>query len=136
MKKTITAVLVILMLTALCSFALAQESKESTMGKSMMQGPETSGQAMMTGDKKMMGPYAMCRMMCSMMAGKAMIATGDGGVIVLMGNKLSKYDNDLSLVKEVEIKMDTEGMQKMMGDMMEKCPMKSASDEKETAKAN
>lgn len=33
-----------------------------------------------------------------------MIATSDGGVVVLAGGKLSKYDGLLNLVKEVEIK--------------------------------
>ncbi len=35
-----------------------------------------------------------------------MVYTGDGGVIILMGNKLQKYDKDLKLVKEVELKME------------------------------
>lgn len=33
-----------------------------------------------------------------------MIATSDGGVIVLSGPKLAKYDKDLNLIKEVELK--------------------------------
>lgn len=131
MRKAVTAVLIVLMLTVLCSFALAQESKESMMGKGMMQGPGMSGQAMMD-DTKMSGSDAMCKLMCSMMSDKSMAVTEDGGVIVLMGNKLSKYDKDLNLVKETEIKIDTAGMQKMVGDMMEKCPVKSAADEKDT----
>ncbi len=34
----------------------------------------------------------------------SMIATSDGGVLVLNGGKLAKYDAQLNLVKEVEIK--------------------------------
>ena len=34
----------------------------------------------------------------------AVVATSDGGVVVLTGGKLAKYDNSLNLVKEVEIK--------------------------------
>jgi hypothetical protein len=41
----------------------------------------------------------------------------------MIGNRLLKYDKDLNLQKEVEIKIDTEGMQKMMMQMKEKCPM-------------
>ena len=52
-----------------------------------------------------------------------MVATSDGGVIVLTGNKLTKYDKDLNVVKEVEIKMDLESMHKQMMDMMQNCPM-------------
>lgn len=49
-------------------------------------------------------------MMCPMMGGKSsMIASADGGVIVLMGNKLMKYDANLDLVKEVELKMPMMG---------------------------
>lgn len=38
-----------------------------------------------------------------------MVATQDGGVIVMAGNKLLKYDKDLKLVKEVYVKTDMEG---------------------------
>ena len=34
----------------------------------------------------------------------SMVATPDGGVIVLSGPRLTKYDKDLNLVKEVELK--------------------------------
>ena len=67
-------------------------------------------------DKPMMGK--------GMIMGKSgMVATQDGGVIVMVSNKLYKYDKDLNLVKEAEVKMDMEGMQKMMMEMKEKCPM-------------
>ncbi|HOE68528.1 MAG TPA: hypothetical protein PLH16_02575 [Candidatus Omnitrophota bacterium] len=36
-------------------------------------------------------------------AGSSMVAAQDGGVIVLSGEKLFKYDNALNLVKEVEL---------------------------------
>jgi len=51
-------------------------------------------------------------MMMKRMMEKSIIATSDGGVIVLAGNKLIKYDKDLNVVKEVEIKNEMEGMQK------------------------
>jgi len=57
---------------------------------------------------------------------KQMVATNDGGLIVLSGNKLLKYDKDLNLVKEVEIKTDfefkpdAESMQKIIEKMKEK----------------
>ncbi len=55
----------------------------------------------------MAGKGMMCAMCgnCPMMGKASMIATDDGGVIVLSGNKLMKYDGDLNLVKEVDIKM-------------------------------
>ena len=39
-----------------------------------------------------------------MMQHASMVATPDGGVIVLSGPRLAKYDKDLNLVKEVELK--------------------------------
>jgi len=39
---------------------------------------------------------------------KQMVATNDGGVILLLGNKLIKYDKDLNLVKEAEVKAGDE----------------------------
>ena len=101
MRRVLNVVLTGLFVTMFCSLALAQEKKESMMGKGMMQGG----------------------MMCEeSMMGKSLVATSDGGVIVLIGNKLQKYDKNLVLQKEAEIKMDTAGMQKMM-QMMGKCPM-------------
>jgi outer membrane lipoprotein-sorting protein len=54
---------------------------------------------------------------------KSLVATNDGGVIVLAGNTLTKYDKDLNLLKEVEVKMDMARMQKEMKEMMKNCPM-------------
>ena len=49
----------------------------------------------MKGDKKMgMGMHQQ----------PVMTATSDGGVVVFMGGKLSKYDASLTLVKEIELK--------------------------------
>lgn len=61
-------------------------------------------------------------MMKGMLSGQ-MVASGDGGVIVMMGNKLLKYDKDLVLKREMEIKVDMEEMQKMMMHRQEDCPM-------------
>ena len=41
-----------------------------------------------------------------------MVATKDGGVVVMVGNKLFKYDRNLNLVKETEIKIDFMAMKK------------------------
>jgi len=60
--------------------------------------------------------------MHSMGRDRSLVATQDGGVVVLAGNKLLKYNQDLVLQKEVEIKSDMEGMRKKF---MEKCPMKN-----------
>jgi len=80
-------------------------------------------QGMMMGKEKMMGMCPMHGMMMGSMMAKSMVATGDGGIVVMAGSKLIKYDKDLNLLKEVEVKMDMEGMQKKMSQMMEQCPM-------------
>ena len=74
---------------------------------------------MMEGKGGMMG---MCPMMKSMME-RSVVATSDGGVIVVMGNKLTKYDKNLNVTKEVELEMDMGDMQKMMENMKGMCPM-------------
>ncbi len=80
-------------------------------------------------DKKMMGMPMMMQMMQ-----KSVTATNDGGVVIVAGNKITKYDKDLNVVKEVESKMDMEAMMKNMGDMMKKCPMmKGKKSDTETA---
>jgi hypothetical protein len=74
----------------------------------------------MVGMEKEGGMPPMMGMM-SMMGN--LVATNDGGVVVLMGLKLYKYDKNLNLVKEAEIKVDMKNMQRMM-----ECPKMSDED--------
>jgi hypothetical protein len=66
-----------------------------------------------------------CPVMSMMMGAKhkSVVATSDGGVVIVMGNRVIKYDKDLNLVKEVEIKVDLEALHKKMMGMNKKCPM-------------
>ncbi len=115
MKKVASVGLVLSFLLSLGALSFAEDMKSmkdkdsnTSMGKGMM------------GDKKMgmmMGP-----MMMKMME-KSVVATSDGGIVVLAGNKITKYDKDLNVVKEAEIKVDMDAMQKQMSDMMKMCPM-------------
>ena len=66
----------------------------------------------MSGMEKMCGPK---------MSKAQMVATDEGGVIVLAGNKLMKYDADLNLVKEAEIQMPMPSMGGVAGG--KQCPM-------------
>ena len=116
MKLIFKMGLIILLATGFFSLAIAQEKNEMLGGKGMME-----KQGMMSEHGKMMGDG--CWMMCHMLMDKSLVATQDGGAIVMVGNKLQKYNKDLVLEKEVEIKIDVEGMQKTMKQMMEKCPM-------------
>jgi hypothetical protein len=97
---------------------LAQEkqSKPGMMEQGTMQGQKMEKMQCSMGDK----------MMCPMMMGKSMIPVKDG-FVVMMGNKLTKYDDNLNVVKEVEIKMD-------MKEMMENCPMMKKEQMKEEKK--
>ena len=116
MKKSLIAVAVV-MIVGTSGLAIAQMQDK---GKEMM--GDKAG--MMDGKGGMMGKgmMGMHGMMMKMME-KSVVATSDGGIVVVSATKLSKYDKDLNLVKEVDLKNDMEDMQKMMSDMMEKCPM-------------
>lgn len=108
MKKTLFVLVAIF--AAICSFAFAEDQP----------GPQTDAQQpddqqsvrpgekqgmMMSGGMGMMPGGAMGKMGGPMAgAHPSVVATNDGGVIVLMGSKLAKYDNNLNLVKEVELK--------------------------------
>lgn len=107
--------------TGLISLSFAQGMNEK-MGNQSMMGKDMMKSDMMA-NGEMMKKCPMHGMMMKGMMEKSMIATADGGVIVLSGNKLMKFDKDLNLVKEAEIKPDLEGMQKMMMQMQENCPM-------------
>ena len=106
MNKVTTFVLTAALVLS-TGLAFAQDTgmkKECTMGKGMMDG-------------KMMGMMKHGMMM--KMMEKNVVATSDGGIVIVAGNKVTKYDKNLNLVKEVELKNDMEGMKKMMAD----CPM-------------
>ncbi len=74
-------------------------------------------------DKKDGMKCPMCHMGKMMMCGKELLATQDGGVVLMIGNKLIKYDAQMNLVKETEIKIDMEAMKNKMEEMKNNCPM-------------
>ena len=120
MKKNIWIIMLVVLLAG-ASLVYAEGMKGGMMGKGMMRkGMVDDKDGMMGG--KMMGMMGMCPMMKSMME-RSVVATSDGGVVVVMGNKLTKYNKDLNVIKEVELKMDMEAMKKNMDDMMKMCPM-------------
>jgi hypothetical protein len=89
----------------------------------MMQRQSDADKGMMM-SKAMMEMCPMHMMMCKSMMSKHMVATEDGAVVVLAGNKLTKYDKDLNVTQETELKIDMEKMQQKMKKMMEDCPMR------------
>ena len=120
--RKLSIILIAVAVVAVFSVSLFAEEKETaqqgmmdkgTMSEGMMHG-SMMGKGMMQG-AKMMDKGMMMRCM----TGKEIVATQDGGVVILMGKKLMKYDKNLNLVKETEIKIDKEEWKMMMGD----CPM-------------
>ena len=112
MKKIVCLSLVLSAVLSFGSLSFAEDMKGMEDKGSMMK------KGMMGKGMGMMGP-----MMMKMMMDKSVVATSDGGVVVLAGNKITKYDKDLNIVKEAEIKVDMEAMQKDMTSMMKMCPM-------------
>lgn len=109
MRKLFGGILFGLLLIVSFSLALAQKNKEV---------PEKDAMKCDMMSKDMLSDM---RMMRPMMMANNMVATSDGGFVVLVGNKLKKYDKNLVLQKEVEIDMDG-GMRKAMK-MQGKCPI-------------
>ena len=67
---------------------------------------------------KMGGGMMMCEG-CKSKMERQVVGTGDGGFVVIVGDKATKYDKDLAVVKEVELRTDTAGM----ADKMKDCKM-------------
>ena len=102
----------ILISTGLC---IAQSEQTGHMGHMMGQKMKKRDQMQSRcpmGKRMGMDNMPMCGMM-----GKTMVPSDDGGVIVMIGNKLYKYDKNLELKKEVELTIDYENMKKMMMEM-------------------
>jgi len=108
--KVLVLALAILLASSVIAFAYEHEMKQESM----------MSQGMKAGKMKKTMMYGTLQ---KMMMAKQMVATKDGGVIVLLGNKLLKYDKNLNLVKETEIKIDFEAMNKMIQRMSKECPM-------------
>ena len=115
MKKTIILFSIVTLLVAGSYVVYANER----MGGGMMRGGEDRQQGM--GQQGMMGGMRGRNMMGgdmmrmgAMMDSSSIVATQDGGVVILMGNELFKYDKELELVKQTEVKFNWENWHKMM----------------------
>lgn len=92
-----------------------------TAGAVFAQGPSDTGP--MKGKGDMRGhPMGMCPCPMHGMMGKEVVATQDGGIVVLMADKIIKYDKDLNKVKEATIEIDWQHMQDVMQKMQRQCP--------------
>ncbi len=86
-----------------------------------MMGP--GGMHGMMGQGGQMQACPMCGMVVGTTMMKTMAVTPDGAVIIAVGNRLMKYDSQLNLVKDTEMKIDMSQMYGNMQKMMENCPM-------------
>lgn len=107
MKKLIQVVLAVSLALTFSSLVLAQEKAKTRENPATQGTMPGKGMTHKDAHKDMM----ICG--AGMMMGKSIAPTMDGGVIVLIGNKLFKYDKNLELKKEVEIKIDVTAMKKM-----------------------
>jgi hypothetical protein len=105
MKKTMILTVIVLVAAVGTYVVMAQQNDGGGMMRGGMRGGMQGRGMMMGGDGMGMG---------MMMSNSALVATQDGGVIVLIGNELLKYDKDLNMVKKTEVQFDWENWQKMM----------------------
>ena len=95
MKKA--AFLLPILFASVCSAAFAEDQPMDPQGGARQhRSDRTGGKGM-----EMMG------MMKGGMHSQSMVASNDGGVFVLSGGKLMKYDSMLNLVQEIELKGDS-----------------------------
>ena len=114
MNKTIVLIAVVVLLATGSYFVFAQDPMGGGMMGGGMMGSNMQQRGMRSGptqNRGMMGPNSM---MGPMMHSTSVVATQDGGVVVLMGNELLKYDKELNLTKKVEINFDWEKWQETM----------------------
>lgn len=126
MKKIILLAVITgsVLIFAAIGLAQSEQPQEGKMGhmKQMMD------QKMKKQDNMQTRCPICAKAMASMM-GKAMLPTDDGGVIVMIANKLYKYDQNLDLKNETELPFDYENMKQMMMKMHHKDPTDSQNKE-------
>ena len=118
-------ILFILVLMTLCvsfsTYFLAAEQDKT--GMKTMIGKKMMSKTMDNERKQMMEMCPMHTKMMKNMMSKSIVETEDDGIVVMIGNKLFKYDKNLKLKNETEIEIDMEAMHKKMMEMKKKCPM-------------
>jgi len=128
--KVLVLVIVSIMLYSIAAFAQDSDEKNQPVAEEKTQ-------------EKQMANEQIGNLITQIMSGnqKQMVATNDGGVIVMAGNKLLKYDKDLNLVKEAELKtrveltFDVGSMQEMMKSMKGKYGKKNKMPEESSQEA-
>jgi hypothetical protein len=134
MKRQRILIVALVVLCVAAATVSAGEGKEEMEGK---QGKkcEMMGHGGMMGEGGVMGRGGMmqtCPMhkMMAPMPEPQIVATRDGGVVVMLAGRLYKYDRNLDLKAETELKIGLGQAQGMMMHMMGKCPMMQGMDMK------
>jgi hypothetical protein len=113
MKRTMVVVVGAVVSLLILSLSASAQNPMGTGGTMMGGSPAMTGQPgtrvpYCPGPRGMMGAFM----------DRTVVATSDGGVVVLAGEKLMKFDKNLNLVKEIEVKFDTAAMDAWMQQMM------------------
>ncbi len=120
MKRTIIlAVIVVISITFMTLAAAQDRSTPTKESKTTMMNKEMNKE--WNKETSMSGAHNACGMMMGSYLQHCMVASNDGGVIVMVGDKLQKFDRDLKLVKEITVAIDMEHMENMMSRMTAMC---------------
>ncbi len=130
MKKKFMMGLVVVFVVGLTGVVFAQGGSEMPAKEAVPGMKEGMSQGMTKKDGGMMGREIVKTIKHKMSI--EMVTTSDGGVIVLAGNKLMKYDKDLNLLKEVTIEAGMDAMKDMMKTMKCDCPMMPSAEDSTT----
>ncbi|MBE0536175.1 MAG: hypothetical protein IH624_10950 [Phycisphaerae bacterium] len=128
MKRTIVIIMGVLILAAGTYIAVAARTTDDPARPQPGWGRRSQmGMRPMRWQRDEQGAMGMCPMhggMMRSMMDRKVLPTEDGGVIVMIGCQLFKYDANLNLVGQTQVEVDLDAMQKKMQEIMEKCPVR------------
>ncbi len=92
------------------------DSKKNPTAPAGVQGKDATSRKKLPGMGAMMplGGSMEGMMMASLMRDKSVTPTSDGGIVIVIGNQVTKYDKDLKVVKETELKVDFEKLRQYL----------------------
>ena len=112
MKKSFLIMIWVIGVVSLAAITYAQnEHKSPAQSANTEESGQNIDKPMMRGMGKMGDPRNMMKRM--KMMSFSMVATTDGGVAILDGDILTKYDKDLNVVKSVKVERNTNCIQGM-----------------------
>ena len=123
MKKMMFLVLIVALFVGVPSgYSLFEKNTgdSSKQGKNMPPaGMERGGVGGSTAARPAISMDLMQNMMVMQaMKERSIVATSEGGMVVIVGNQMVKYDKDLNVVKEAELKIDLDKLRQNMMKMI------------------